>query len=160
MLKTQQLYNNCRVWPFYNLIIHPSFFLGHLYPIAGTTSSRSDDGSSPQISLQRPFVYFGQSYNQIYVCKNNFSKLRNTDVLTILGFCHGGINISFSDKEVLEVPPINILIYCTVDECSQSQVFSSAILWANWSCFSSVNSTIPVIPWKYWYNMVLIFFCH
>ena len=102
----------CPVWPFYNLIIHLLFFLGHLYPISGTTSSRSDDGSSPQISLQRPFVYFGQSYNQIYVCNNNFRKQRNTDILKILGFCHGGIHISFSDIEVLEVLLINILIYC------------------------------------------------
>uniref|UniRef100_A0A3Q3VYU5 NIDO domain-containing protein n=1 Tax=Mola mola TaxID=94237 RepID=A0A3Q3VYU5_MOLML len=29
-----------------------------------------DDGSSPQIYLQRPFVYFGQLYNQIYVNNN------------------------------------------------------------------------------------------
>ncbi|XP_023254722.1 sushi, nidogen and EGF-like domain-containing protein 1, partial [Seriola lalandi dorsalis] len=41
-----------------------------LYPISGTTSSRSDDGSSPQIVLQRPFVYFGRSYNHIYVNHN------------------------------------------------------------------------------------------
>uniref|UniRef100_A0A3B4VL49 NIDO domain-containing protein n=1 Tax=Seriola dumerili TaxID=41447 RepID=A0A3B4VL49_SERDU len=46
------------------------FFLGPLYPISGTTSSRSDDGSSPRIVLQRPFVYFGRSYNQIYVNHN------------------------------------------------------------------------------------------
>ncbi|XP_026171872.1 alpha-tectorin [Mastacembelus armatus] len=42
----------------------------HLYPIYGTESSRSDDGSSPQIPLHRAFVYFGQSYNQIYVNHN------------------------------------------------------------------------------------------
>uniref|UniRef100_A0A3Q3MDI7 NIDO domain-containing protein n=1 Tax=Mastacembelus armatus TaxID=205130 RepID=A0A3Q3MDI7_9TELE len=46
------------------------FFLEHLYPIYGTESSRSDDGSSPQIPLHRAFVYFGQSYNQIYVNHN------------------------------------------------------------------------------------------
>uniref|UniRef100_A0A3Q3MIT6 Uncharacterized protein n=1 Tax=Mastacembelus armatus TaxID=205130 RepID=A0A3Q3MIT6_9TELE len=44
--------------------------LVHLYPIYGTESSRSDDGSSPQIPLHRAFVYFGQSYNQIYVNHN------------------------------------------------------------------------------------------
>ncbi|XP_035853743.1 alpha-tectorin-like [Sander lucioperca] len=43
---------------------------GPLYPIAGTTSPRSDDGSSPLIPLQRPFVYFGRSYSQIYVNQN------------------------------------------------------------------------------------------
>uniref|UniRef100_A0A3P9L5K6 NIDO domain-containing protein n=1 Tax=Oryzias latipes TaxID=8090 RepID=A0A3P9L5K6_ORYLA len=41
-----------------------------LYPINGTASSQSDDGSSPQIVLQRPFVYFGQRYNSIYVNHN------------------------------------------------------------------------------------------
>ncbi|XP_008281800.1 alpha-tectorin [Stegastes partitus] len=43
---------------------------GPLYPIGGTTSARSDDGSSPRIALSRPFVYFGQSHNQIYVNHN------------------------------------------------------------------------------------------
>uniref|UniRef100_A0A8C7YTQ6 NIDO domain-containing protein n=1 Tax=Oryzias sinensis TaxID=183150 RepID=A0A8C7YTQ6_9TELE len=32
--------------------------------------SQSDDGSSPQIALQRPFVFFGQRYNSIYVNHN------------------------------------------------------------------------------------------
>ncbi|XP_005755157.1 sushi, nidogen and EGF-like domain-containing protein 1, partial [Pundamilia nyererei] len=41
-----------------------------LYPISGTTSAASDDGSSPLIVLQRAFLYFGQSYNQIYVNHN------------------------------------------------------------------------------------------
>nr|CBN81408.1 Alpha-tectorin [Dicentrarchus labrax] len=41
-----------------------------LYPISGTTVSRSDDKSSPLITLQRSFVYFGQTYNQIYVNQN------------------------------------------------------------------------------------------
>uniref|UniRef100_A0A8C4DNX2 NIDO domain-containing protein n=1 Tax=Dicentrarchus labrax TaxID=13489 RepID=A0A8C4DNX2_DICLA len=43
---------------------------GPFYPIAGNTSSRSLHGSSPQILLQQPFVYFGQSYNHIYVNHN------------------------------------------------------------------------------------------
>ncbi|XP_026018807.1 alpha-tectorin-like isoform X2 [Astatotilapia calliptera] len=43
---------------------------GTLYPISGTTSARSDDGSSPLIVLQRAFLFFGQSYNQIYVNHN------------------------------------------------------------------------------------------
>ncbi|XP_023196683.1 alpha-tectorin-like isoform X10 [Xiphophorus maculatus] len=43
---------------------------GPLYPIAGTISSQSDDGSSPAISLLRSFNYFGQSYSQIYVNHN------------------------------------------------------------------------------------------
>uniref|UniRef100_A0A8C7Y3K1 NIDO domain-containing protein n=1 Tax=Oryzias sinensis TaxID=183150 RepID=A0A8C7Y3K1_9TELE len=33
-------------------------------------NSRSDDGSSPQIHLQRPFAYFGKTYNSIYVNHN------------------------------------------------------------------------------------------
>uniref|UniRef100_A0A3B3XQZ5 NIDO domain-containing protein n=1 Tax=Poecilia mexicana TaxID=48701 RepID=A0A3B3XQZ5_9TELE len=37
---------------------------------ATTTTSRSDDGSSPRISLLRTFNYFGQSYSQIYVNQN------------------------------------------------------------------------------------------
>ena len=45
------------------------FFLGPLYPVSGTSSPASDDGSSPRITLQRPFVYFGQTYNYIYVCR-------------------------------------------------------------------------------------------
>ncbi|XP_035525467.1 sushi, nidogen and EGF-like domain-containing protein 1 [Morone saxatilis] len=48
----------------------PQVSLGSLYPIVGTTSTRSDDGSSPRILLQRPFVYFGKPYNQIYVNHN------------------------------------------------------------------------------------------
>ncbi|KAM4526946.1 alpha-tectorin isoform 4-T4 [Fundulus diaphanus] len=43
---------------------------GPLYPIGGTTSSRSDDGSSPQISLLQSFNFFGQHYSQIYVNHN------------------------------------------------------------------------------------------
>uniref|UniRef100_A0A672IEL9 NIDO domain-containing protein n=1 Tax=Salarias fasciatus TaxID=181472 RepID=A0A672IEL9_SALFA len=43
---------------------------GPLYPINGRRSSRSDDGSSPRIHLNQPFVYFGQSYSQIYVNHN------------------------------------------------------------------------------------------
>uniref|UniRef100_A0A3Q2PKK2 NIDO domain-containing protein n=1 Tax=Fundulus heteroclitus TaxID=8078 RepID=A0A3Q2PKK2_FUNHE len=45
-------------------------FTGPLYPIEGTTSSRSDDGSSPQISLLQSFNFFGQHYSQIYVNHN------------------------------------------------------------------------------------------
>ncbi|XP_071757273.2 alpha-tectorin [Centroberyx gerrardi] len=41
-----------------------------LYPIAGQQSARVDDGSSPLITLQRPFFFFGNSYNQIYVNHN------------------------------------------------------------------------------------------
>uniref|UniRef100_A0A673C6Z6 Si:ch211-182p11.1 n=1 Tax=Sphaeramia orbicularis TaxID=375764 RepID=A0A673C6Z6_9TELE len=42
-----------------------------LYPIAGYTTQRSLDGSSPPITLQRPFVYFGKTYNNtIYVNHN------------------------------------------------------------------------------------------
>ncbi|XP_041830785.1 alpha-tectorin-like isoform X2 [Melanotaenia boesemani] len=43
---------------------------GPLYPVNGITSSHSDDGSSPEIALLQPFVFFGQSYNQIYVNHN------------------------------------------------------------------------------------------
>lgn len=45
-------------------------FIGPLYPISGNTSQPALDGSSPRIALQQPFVYFGQPYNEIYVCKN------------------------------------------------------------------------------------------
>ncbi|TMS22715.1 Alpha-tectorin [Larimichthys crocea] len=50
-----------------------------LYPVSGTTSSRSDDGSSPRINLQRPFFYFGQTYNQIYVNHNGHLTFNNPD---------------------------------------------------------------------------------
>ncbi|XP_076616110.1 alpha-tectorin-like [Chaetodon auriga] len=42
----------------------------HFYPVAGFTTIPALDGSSPQILLQRPFVYFGKSYYQIYVNHN------------------------------------------------------------------------------------------
>uniref|UniRef100_A0A3Q3KLV3 NIDO domain-containing protein n=1 Tax=Monopterus albus TaxID=43700 RepID=A0A3Q3KLV3_MONAL len=41
-----------------------------IYPISGTASSKSDDGSSPKITLEQPFHYFGQTYNSIYVNHN------------------------------------------------------------------------------------------
>ncbi|KAM3859976.1 alpha-tectorin-like [Diretmus argenteus] len=44
--------------------------MGLLYPISGQTSSRTDDGSSPRILLQRAFTYFGRTYGQIYVNHN------------------------------------------------------------------------------------------
>uniref|UniRef100_A0A8C6PNJ8 NIDO domain-containing protein n=1 Tax=Nothobranchius furzeri TaxID=105023 RepID=A0A8C6PNJ8_NOTFU len=40
------------------------------WDIVGNTSSHSDDGSSPQILLLHPFVYFGRTKNQIYVNHN------------------------------------------------------------------------------------------
>uniref|UniRef100_A0A672IDG3 NIDO domain-containing protein n=1 Tax=Salarias fasciatus TaxID=181472 RepID=A0A672IDG3_SALFA len=43
---------------------------GPLYLINGRRSPQSDDGSSPRIHLNQPFVYFGQSYSQIYVNHN------------------------------------------------------------------------------------------
>ncbi|XP_059181103.1 alpha-tectorin-like [Centropristis striata] len=49
-----------------------------LYPISGTTSARVDDGSSPRISLQRNFVYFGQTYSQIYVNHNGHLTFSNS----------------------------------------------------------------------------------
>lgn len=67
------------IYVMYNIFVfifcNLPFFLGPLYPISGTNSSVSDDGSSPQITLQQPFVYFGQTYNYIYVCKINFDKI-------------------------------------------------------------------------------------
>uniref|UniRef100_A0A8C7X902 Alpha-tectorin n=1 Tax=Oryzias sinensis TaxID=183150 RepID=A0A8C7X902_9TELE len=45
-------------------------FAEPLYPIAGTESPQVDDGSSPPITLQRTFLYFGQAYNRIYVNHN------------------------------------------------------------------------------------------
>ncbi|XP_038135733.1 uncharacterized protein LOC119779945, partial [Cyprinodon tularosa] len=43
---------------------------GPLYPVGGNKSSRSDDGSSPKITLLKSFKYFGKSYSQIYVNHN------------------------------------------------------------------------------------------
>uniref|UniRef100_A0A4W5R4F4 NIDO domain-containing protein n=1 Tax=Hucho hucho TaxID=62062 RepID=A0A4W5R4F4_9TELE len=50
----------------------PSTTPGPLYPFGAgdTVSYRSDDGSSPPITLQQPFVYFGKPYQQIYVNHN------------------------------------------------------------------------------------------
>uniref|UniRef100_A0A668AZ10 Si:ch73-329n5.2 n=1 Tax=Myripristis murdjan TaxID=586833 RepID=A0A668AZ10_9TELE len=45
-------------------------FPGSFYPVSGTANGRIDDGSSSLIVLQRPFVYFGRQYNQIYVNNN------------------------------------------------------------------------------------------
>ncbi|KAM6897984.1 alpha-tectorin-like [Lycodopsis pacificus] len=50
--------------------VTPQTTTGTLYLITGTRSSNSDDGSSPNIRLQRPFLYFGRSHNQIYVNHN------------------------------------------------------------------------------------------
>uniref|UniRef100_A0A3B3D259 NIDO domain-containing protein n=1 Tax=Oryzias melastigma TaxID=30732 RepID=A0A3B3D259_ORYME len=58
-------------------------FLAYFYPISGTESSRSDDGSSPQILLQRPFVYFGKEYNTIYVNHNGHLTFINSSSSTI-----------------------------------------------------------------------------
>uniref|UniRef100_A0A668AVX6 Si:ch73-329n5.2 n=1 Tax=Myripristis murdjan TaxID=586833 RepID=A0A668AVX6_9TELE len=43
---------------------------GSFYPRSGTANGQIDDGSSSLIVLQRPFVYFGRQYNQIYVNNN------------------------------------------------------------------------------------------
>ncbi|XP_036837175.1 sushi, nidogen and EGF-like domain-containing protein 1 isoform X4 [Oncorhynchus mykiss] len=50
----------------------PSTSPGPLYPFGAgdTVSSRSDDGSSPPITLEQPFVYFGKPYQQIHVNHN------------------------------------------------------------------------------------------
>ncbi|CAG5906659.1 unnamed protein product [Menidia menidia] len=45
-------------------------YSGPLYYVGGTRSSRSDDGSSPAISLPQPFPFFGMSYSVIYVNHN------------------------------------------------------------------------------------------
>ncbi|XP_034563734.1 alpha-tectorin-like [Notolabrus celidotus] len=50
--------------------VNPQVVGGPLYPIAGTTTIRALDGSSPLIPLQHPFVYFGQQYNHTYVNHN------------------------------------------------------------------------------------------
>uniref|UniRef100_A0A8C8DPU4 NIDO domain-containing protein n=1 Tax=Oryzias sinensis TaxID=183150 RepID=A0A8C8DPU4_9TELE len=47
-----------------------SFSSDSFYPISGTASPPSDDGSSPKILLERPFVYFGKTYDNIYVNNN------------------------------------------------------------------------------------------
>ncbi|XP_059387418.1 LOW QUALITY PROTEIN: alpha-tectorin-like [Carassius carassius] len=45
---------------------------GPFYPFGtgDTVNGRSDDGSSSVIYLQQPFIFFGQTYNQIYVNNN------------------------------------------------------------------------------------------
>ncbi|KAM3592701.1 uncharacterized protein V6R79_023783 [Siganus canaliculatus] len=47
-----------------------SFSPGLLYPAEGTSTPLELDGSSPLIPLQRPFVYFGKTYEQIFVNNN------------------------------------------------------------------------------------------
>ncbi|XP_075948901.1 alpha-tectorin-like [Anarhichas minor] len=69
------------LWRMANLIMLPVLLLGlistvtpqttgTLYLITGTRSSNTDDGSSPNIPLQQPFLYFGRPHNQIYVNHN------------------------------------------------------------------------------------------
>uniref|UniRef100_A0A6Q2XVM6 NIDO domain-containing protein n=1 Tax=Esox lucius TaxID=8010 RepID=A0A6Q2XVM6_ESOLU len=50
----------------------PFCFSAPLYPFGSgdTENPRLDDGGSPLIALQHPFVYFGTTYNQIYVNNN------------------------------------------------------------------------------------------
>ncbi|XP_047672189.1 alpha-tectorin-like isoform X2 [Tachysurus fulvidraco] len=45
---------------------------GPFYPYGtgDTVNARSDDGSSSLIVLQQPFIYFGSSYNQVFVNNN------------------------------------------------------------------------------------------
>ncbi|XP_049916762.1 alpha-tectorin-like [Epinephelus moara] len=43
-----------------------------LYPTTGITNHISDDDSPPPVTLQRPFVYFGKTYKQIYVNQNGY----------------------------------------------------------------------------------------
>ncbi|KAM3591643.1 uncharacterized protein V6R79_005209 [Siganus canaliculatus] len=43
---------------------------GIFYPADGTSTPLELDGSSPLIPLQRPFVYFGKTYEQIFVNNN------------------------------------------------------------------------------------------
>uniref|UniRef100_A0A671TVC0 NIDO domain-containing protein n=1 Tax=Sparus aurata TaxID=8175 RepID=A0A671TVC0_SPAAU len=38
--------------------------------IDGTANPRSDDDNSPLVTLQHPFLYFGRTYEQIYVNQN------------------------------------------------------------------------------------------
>ncbi|TRY83024.1 hypothetical protein DNTS_007642 [Danionella cerebrum] len=47
---------------------------GPFYPFGSndTVTDRSDDGISPVIYFQQPFVYFGNTYNQIYISNNGF----------------------------------------------------------------------------------------
>uniref|UniRef100_A0A8C1FKU2 NIDO domain-containing protein n=1 Tax=Cyprinus carpio carpio TaxID=630221 RepID=A0A8C1FKU2_CYPCA len=49
---------NVQYWPFYP------------FGTGDTVNGRSDDGSSSVIYLQQPFIFFGQTYNQIYVNNN------------------------------------------------------------------------------------------
>lgn len=56
---------------------------GRFYPFGtgDTVNERSDDGSSSVIYLQQPFIFFGQSYNQIYVSQ---SDMRGSWIITCL----------------------------------------------------------------------------
>lgn len=46
---------------------------GPFYPFGAgdTENDRSDDGSSPVIYLLQPFIFFGQTYNQLYVSESD-----------------------------------------------------------------------------------------
>lgn len=95
------------------------FFLGPLYPIAGTKSPLIDDGSSPQILLERPFVYFGQPHNQIYVCKIIFVKyipLKDFILWRNASFCFRYRGVKQVAVNILSYIQYIILIkYCTIE---------------------------------------------
>uniref|UniRef100_A0A3P9NNN2 Sushi, nidogen and EGF-like domain-containing protein 1 n=1 Tax=Poecilia reticulata TaxID=8081 RepID=A0A3P9NNN2_POERE len=75
--KTFQHKQISTVFLFYICLMKSVFVVGPLYPISGNTTQRALDGSSPLIVLQRPFVYFGQPYNQIYVNHNGHITFNN-----------------------------------------------------------------------------------
>ncbi|XP_072311915.1 IgGFc-binding protein-like [Eucyclogobius newberryi] len=63
----------CALWPVFILgLLGIATAQGKvsLYPINGTVSPPSDDGSSPLISLQQCFIYFGRQKCQLYVNQN------------------------------------------------------------------------------------------
>ncbi|KAF6721614.1 hypothetical protein FQA47_022663, partial [Oryzias melastigma] len=71
-------------------------FLAYFYPISGTESSRSDDGSSPKIPLQRPFVYFGKEYNTIYAGYDTINSVHHFTIPGSFSSSATGINSTFS----------------------------------------------------------------
>uniref|UniRef100_A0A3B5QH65 NIDO domain-containing protein n=1 Tax=Xiphophorus maculatus TaxID=8083 RepID=A0A3B5QH65_XIPMA len=60
------------------------------------TNSRSDDGSSPAISLPRTFSYFGQSYSQIYAGYDTKNSSHHMNIPGSLSSNATGPNSTFS----------------------------------------------------------------
>ncbi|XP_073684023.1 IgGFc-binding protein [Garra rufa] len=65
---------NYYVYEFVRPPICSAYCAGPFYPFGDgdTENDRSDDGISPVISLLQPFIFFGQTYNQLYINNNGY----------------------------------------------------------------------------------------